>query len=73
MARVLRMFFENAHGQTVNISLREPVDPLDAAAVNSVMDKVVLGNIFSTGGGDIIAKLRAETIETTVESVLDFS
>ena len=73
MTRVLRMSFQTAGGRTVSISLREPVDPLNAADVDSVMDKVVTGNIFSTASGDIAAKLRAEVIETSVDTLLDFA
>lgn len=73
MAKVLRMSFQNAQGRTVSVSLREPVDPLDPVDVSSCMDKIVIGNIFNTSGGDIVAKLKAETIETTVESVIDFT
>ncbi|MEW5922293.1 MAG: DUF2922 domain-containing protein [Bacillota bacterium] len=73
MAKVLRMTFQNAQGRTVSINLQDPVDPLDAADVSACMDKVVIGNIFSTSGGDIIAKLKAETIETSVETVVDYT
>ncbi|MEW5920675.1 MAG: DUF2922 domain-containing protein [Bacillota bacterium] len=73
MAKVLRMSFQNAQGRTVSINLREPVDPLNPAVVSSCMDKVVVGNIFNTSGGDIIAKLKAETVETTVETVIDYT
>ncbi|MEW5920993.1 MAG: DUF2922 domain-containing protein [Bacillota bacterium] len=73
MAKVLRMSFQNAQGRTVSINLREPVDPLNAADVGSCMDKVVIGNIFNTSGGDIIANLKAETVETTVETVIDYT
>lgn len=73
MAKVLRMSFQNAQGRSVSINLREPVEPLNPVVVGSCMDKVIIGNIFNTSGGDIIAKLKAETVETTVETVIDYT
>lgn len=73
MAKVLRMTFQNAGGRAVSINLREPVEPLDPIDVGACMDKIVVGNIFNSSGGDIIAKLRAETIETSVETIVDFT
>ena len=73
MAKVLRMSFKTEAGRTVSISLNDPVDPLDPSAVEDAMDKVIDGDIFSSSSGDITTKYKAETIETTVESVLDFT
>ncbi len=73
MAKVLRMSFRNTEGRTVSINLREPVEPLDPAEVSACMDKVVAGNIFNSSGGEIIAKVKAEKIETSVETIVDYS
>lgn len=73
MAKVLRMSFQNAGGRAISVNLREPVDPLNPVLVGTCMDKVVVGNIFNTSGGDIVSKLKAETIETSVETVVDYT
>ena len=70
---VLRMIFQNTLGRSVSINLQDPVDNPDAVAVGACMDKVVLGDIFNTSGGNLAAKLRAEVVSTTTTSVVDYS
>ncbi len=70
---VLRMIFENAEGRSVSINLQDPVDNPDAVAVGACMDKVLLGNIFNSSGGNLTAKLRAEVVSTTTTSVVNYS
>ncbi len=70
---VLRMIFENAEGRSVSINLQDPVDNPDAVAVGACMDKVLMGNIFDSSGGNLTAKLRAEVVSTTTTSVVDYS
>ncbi len=70
---VLRMIFENAQGRSVSINLQDPVDNPDAVAVGACMDKVLMGNIFDSSGGNLTAKLRAEVVSTTTTSVVNYS
>ncbi len=70
---VLRMIFQNAEGRSVGINLQDPVDNPDAVAVGACMDKVLLGNIFDSSGGNLTTKLRAEVVSTTTTSVVNYS
>ncbi len=70
---ILRMIFENAEGRSVSINLQDPVDNPDAVAVGACMDKIVMGDVFNTSGGDLTAKIRAEVVSTTTTSVVDYS
>ncbi|NLV16445.1 MAG: DUF2922 domain-containing protein [Syntrophomonadaceae bacterium] len=64
MARVLEMRFKNASGSTVNLRLSEVKDPFTESEVSALMDHIMGRNIFSSSGGDYIAKDSARIITT---------
>ncbi|OPX90224.1 MAG: hypothetical protein A4E53_01110 [Pelotomaculum sp. PtaB.Bin104] len=66
MAKVLRMSFKNEGGNTVSISLDAPKETLTAAEVEAAMDLVITKNIFTSSGGNLVAKSDAKIIDTTV-------
>ena len=65
MAQVLVMRFKNATGNTVSISLADPRAGLTQAEVVAAMDQVMVKNIFTTSGGDLVSKLSATIVDTT--------
>ena len=69
--KTLRMVFKNAGGSNVTFSLRNPKDDITASEVQGVMDTIIAKNIFSTTGGDLTSKLRAELIDTTETTLFE--
>jgi hypothetical protein len=59
------MSFRNAAGKTVTMSLADPRPDITAEDVTTAMDTIIAKNIFSSSGGDLVAKDRAAVIETT--------
>ncbi|NLB17671.1 MAG: DUF2922 domain-containing protein [Syntrophomonadaceae bacterium] len=64
MARVLEMRFANASGSTVNVRVSEVKDPYTGAEASALMDHILARNIFSSSGGDYVAKESARIITT---------
>ncbi len=72
MQETLRMIFKNEEGRNVAIVVPDPDSELTASEVETVMDSVVTRNIFTTTGGDITAKVRAEVVARSVDVLADF-
>lgn len=70
--RTLQMTFLNAEDRNTSISISDPLEELDLAEVEAAMQSIVDTNIFSTAGGDITAKVRAQVISRDVETLLEF-
>ena len=69
--KTLRMVFKNAGGSNVTFSLRNPKEDITAAEVQGVMDTVISKNIFSSTGGDLTSKVRAEIVDTTETTLFE--
>lgn len=52
----LDLQFLNEEGKTVTISLEQPVEPFDEAAINQAMDTVIAQNVISSSGGALVSK-----------------
>lgn len=65
----LELIFENEEGKTVTYSLDSPIDPADVVAVEAAMDEIITQNVFSTSGGNIVAKKGARFVERTVTEI----
>lgn len=65
----LELIFENEDGKTVTYSLDNPIDPADVVAVEAAMDEIIAQDIFSTSGGNIVAKKGARIVERTVTEI----
>ncbi|MBC7218219.1 MAG: DUF2922 domain-containing protein [Candidatus Caldatribacterium sp.] len=66
MAKVLVMTFKNEAGQNVNVRVNYPRENLTGTEVDAVMDVILAKNIFPTTGGDLVEKVGAQIVETTV-------
>ncbi len=68
ITRTLRMVFENLDGRQTAISVFDPDPEVDAQVLEDTMDHIVNNDIFNTSGGAIVAKIRAELVERSVEA-----
>jgi Protein of unknown function (DUF2922) len=69
MAKKLELQFLNSENKTVIISLDAPVEPADPALINQAMDEIISQNIFTSSGGDLVAKKGARIVERNVEEI----
>lgn len=69
--RTLRLIFRNVEGRTVTISVKDPEDVVATDAENA-MDLIIDANIFTSSGGDLTQKVRAEVVGRTVDIVAEF-
>lgn len=65
----IELFFENEDGKTVKYNLDKPVEPVDPATVNDVMDEIIEQNVFTSNGGDLVAKKSARIVENIIEDI----
>ncbi|WP_026570722.1 MULTISPECIES: DUF2922 domain-containing protein [Sediminibacillus] len=65
----LELKFLNEEDKTVTISLDQPVEPADPAAVNAAMDEIINQNTFFSSGGDLVSKKSARIVERNVEEI----
>jgi len=67
----LRMLFRNQEGKNVTITLNNPKDDLTTAEIETAMDLVIAKNIFTSTGGDIVAKQDIRVISNTTNDLYD--
>ncbi|NLW44815.1 MAG: DUF2922 domain-containing protein [Syntrophomonadaceae bacterium] len=72
MARVLEMRFNNAAGRLVTIKVPDVLDSFSGADASQLMDNILARNIFTSTGGDLVAKDSARIVVTDVTE-LEFS
>ncbi|MBM7552975.1 DUF2922 domain-containing protein [Thalassobacillus pellis] len=65
----LELKFLNQDGKVVTIALDAPVEPVDAALVNTAMDTIITQNCFISSGGDLVAKKEARIVERNVQEI----
>ena len=65
----LELLFKNESSNTVTISLDEPIEPVDPAAVSAAMDEVLAQNVFATAGGELVSKHGARVVERNVTEI----
>lgn len=72
MSATLQMVFSNAGNRNVTIAVADPDPAVTDLAVGAVMDSIISRNVFQTTGGDIIAKVRAQVVSRTVNTLAEF-
>ncbi|MFS0561727.1 DUF2922 domain-containing protein [Terribacillus sp. 179-K 1B1 HS] len=65
----LDLQFLNEAGKTVTISLEQPVEPIDEAAIDQAMDTVIAQNVISSSGGALVSKKAARIVDRTVQEI----
>jgi|GEM_PF-106200 len=69
--QTLRMVFRNQDGRNVTITLDNPREDLTAAEIEAAMDLVIARNIFTSTGGDLVAKQDIMIINSTTNDLFD--
>ncbi len=69
MARVLEMTFSTELGKAKTIRVIDVKDPLVPADVAACMDNIIAKNIFTSTGGNLTGKVKAQVITTTTNEV----
>lgn len=69
MAKQIELQFLNEENRTVTISLEDPIEPVNPAAVHAAMDAVIAENAFTSSGGDLVGKKGARIVERTVTEI----
>lgn len=49
----INLVFLNENGKSVTLSLNDPVEPADPAAVKAAMDEIIAQNVFISTGGPL--------------------
>ncbi|OUM85493.1 MAG: hypothetical protein BAA01_10480 [Bacillus thermozeamaize] len=65
-SKTLELIFRTEAGRTVRITLRDPIEPVEPAAVNNVMDTILAKNLFQTNGANWTEKVGARLQDRTV-------
>lgn len=63
----LILFFTNEAGRSVRITIRNPREGLDGAAIATVMDQVVAAGVLSSSGGMLASKRSAEIVDQNTQ------
>ncbi|MBL4935014.1 DUF2922 domain-containing protein [Clostridium sp. YIM B02515] len=66
----LIMTFLNEEGTRANVTLPDVKDNISQQEVSVVMDTIIAGNIFSSTGGNLIAKHSAQITERNVTDLV---
>ena len=72
MALTLQMIFRNEENRNVTISVPDALDTVDGTTVGNVMAEIVSRNIFSSSGGDLLDRVRAQLVSRTVDTLVEF-
>lgn len=69
MARVLEMRFNNESGRSVTVRVPDVVDPFTGAEASLLMDNILTRNVFTSTGGELVAKASARIVVTDISDL----
>lgn len=69
MSKTLELLFENEEGRQVTVSVDQPIEPVDAAAVANSMAVILNGNTLLSSGGDLVAIRGARVVERNINVI----
>ncbi len=69
MARVLEMTFSTELGTSKTLRVVDAKDPLTGAEVVACMNNIIAKNIFTSTGGNLTGKVKAQVITTSSNDV----
>jgi len=68
--KTLELVFQTTEGKTARIVLSDPLEPVDPAKVQQVMDLIVAKNIFQFSSGDLVKAVDARLVEKSITDVI---
>ncbi|WP_282139854.1 DUF2922 domain-containing protein [Cytobacillus oceanisediminis] len=69
MAKSLEMTFLSELGKPTKLSVDNPIEPIDPAAVKAAMEQIIAANAFDGNGGDLIT---ADSVRLVERNVTDY-
>jgi hypothetical protein len=69
MAKTLELQFVNQLGKLVKITIDNPKEPINPAAVSAAMDNILMANVFTSSGGDLVEKKGARLVDHNVSDI----
>jgi hypothetical protein len=66
LAKTLEMQFTTETGESSNVTLETPKEPIDAIAVKQAMEQVIAANVFYSSKGKLVAVKGVRVIERNV-------
>ncbi|MBY6054046.1 DUF2922 domain-containing protein [Cytobacillus firmus] len=66
MAKSLEMTFISELGKPTKLSVDNPIEPIDPAAVKATMEQIIAANAFEGNGGDLVLAENARLVERNV-------
>jgi len=67
--KVLRLIFKDQQDKSRAINVQDPDSEITSMEVEAVMDSVISRNVFTTAGGDLVSKVKAEIVEREVTNL----
>ncbi|MTT32361.1 DUF2922 family protein [Terrilactibacillus sp. BCM23-1] len=67
--KTLQLQFENTTGGTVSLTLDNPVEPVNPAAIQAAQAAIISQNVFTSTGGDYVKVKGAKIIERNVTDI----
>jgi hypothetical protein len=64
--KTLELQFVNQEGKVVRLTIDQPLESLTSAQVANVMDSIIATNVFTSNGGDLVAKKGARIVSREV-------
>lgn len=66
MAKTLELIFGTNMGRQATITVNNPKEPVDEAAVKEAMEQIVAVNVFQTASGEFTEMKGARLVDRTV-------
>jgi hypothetical protein len=66
MAKTLELQFTTQLGKSANVSVDDPIEPIDAAKVKLAMDSLIAENVIQSSSGALVAIKGARVVERNV-------